>query len=134
MCSADLPLALSNERRSTLPSIATTPSQASAKQAMKSWKQWRNCSGSKAEQPAEGVVARRPALQLEEAAQKIQLGAGEFGHVGAVLPAAQHSAQSDHQYFQQIVTPALPVRGSCKPSKHALKPSIVAPCASDPQG
>ena len=35
MCNGDLPLARSNERRRTLPSIATTPSHCSAKPAMK---------------------------------------------------------------------------------------------------
>jgi hypothetical protein len=35
MCSGDLPLALSKERRRTLPSIATTPSYSSQKLAMK---------------------------------------------------------------------------------------------------
>ena len=35
MCNGDLPLALSNERRRTLPSIATTPSHGSEKPAMK---------------------------------------------------------------------------------------------------
>ena len=46
MCSADFPLALSNDRRTTLPSIAMTPWQVSAKRAMNRWKQARNCSGS----------------------------------------------------------------------------------------
>jgi hypothetical protein len=35
LCSADLPLAVSKERRRTLPSIATTPWAVSAKRAMK---------------------------------------------------------------------------------------------------
>jgi len=46
MCKADFCDAVSNDRRSTLPSMATTPWQASAKLAMKRWKQARNWSGS----------------------------------------------------------------------------------------
>jgi hypothetical protein len=46
MCSADLPLARSNERRSTLPSMATTPWTVSANFAMNRWNTARNCSGS----------------------------------------------------------------------------------------
>jgi hypothetical protein len=56
-----------------------------------------------AEQPTEGIVARSAVLQLEEAAQEPQLGAGELRHVGAVFPAGQHRAQRDHQHLQQIV-------------------------------
>jgi hypothetical protein len=37
MCNADLPLARSNERRKTLPSMATTPSNCSENCAMKRW-------------------------------------------------------------------------------------------------
>ena len=58
MCSADFPLALSKERRSTLPSTATTPWQASGKPAHEALEacQSRNCSGIEpAKQTAEDV-------------------------------------------------------------------------------
>src|SRR6202021_86285 len=44
MCNGDLPLALSNERRRTLPSIATTPLHGSEKLAMNRGNDARNCS------------------------------------------------------------------------------------------
>jgi hypothetical protein len=55
------------------------------------------------EQPAEGVVAWHAMLQLEEAAQELQLGTGKLRHVGAVFSARQYRAQRDHQHLQQIV-------------------------------
>src|SRR3954464_9755244 len=47
MCSGDLPAARSKERRSVLPSIATTPCKVSAKRCMKRVKQASNGAGSR---------------------------------------------------------------------------------------
>src|SRR5450759_32022 len=65
MCRADLPLARSNERRNTLPSIAITPWQV-LENAHEPLKRGSELVGIKtAEQPAERIVAGWPVLQIE---------------------------------------------------------------------
>src|SRR5208337_2646072 len=69
MCNGDLPLALSNERRRTLPSIATTPSHCSEKPAMKTLKRRPELVRIEhAEKPAERVMAGHAILELEKPA------------------------------------------------------------------
>src|SRR5271169_2411606 len=55
MWSGDLPLALSKERRNTLPSMAMTPWQACENLPMNFWKQALNCSGSRRRNTREKV-------------------------------------------------------------------------------
>ena len=128
ICSADLPLALSNERRSTLPSIATTPWQVSANRAMNRWKQWRNCSVSSKRNSRLNVSwlgapcsslrkpRRNPSLTRANSAMSVQSSPPESTVHSAIISISNRSCR-----------PALPVRGSSKPAKQAAKPSIVAP-------
>jgi len=126
MCSADLPLAVSNERRSTLPSIATTPWQASANPAMKRWKQWRNCSASSRRNnrlkvswlgaPCSNLrkPRRNPSLARANSAMSVQSSPPDSTVHSAIISISSRSWR-----------PALPVRGSASPAKQAVKPSIV---------
>src|SRR3954453_16706767 len=55
------------------------------------------------EHAAERVMARDAETQLEELPQERLLGLTEQRHVRAILAAAQHGAQRDHQDLMQVV-------------------------------
>ena len=94
MCSADLPLARSNERRSTLPSIATTPWHRLGELRHEALKRCPELLRIKpAKQPAEGVVAGQTIEKLEETPQEGLLRPGKQPHVDCALPTAQHTAR-----------------------------------------
>ena len=115
MCSADLPLARSNERRSTLPPAFARPSPGQAVDSDNALDGFGEpCHEplehgtellrvKQAEQAAEGVVAGQAILELEEATQERLLRHGERRHVRGALTAAQNGAQGDHQQFVQVV-------------------------------
>src|SRR5919202_6376185 len=50
-------------------------------------------------------------LQLEEAAQEVELGLGELRHVGAILAAGQQRADGNDQHLQHVVTPGIAAAG-----------------------
>ncbi len=125
MCSADLPLARSNERRRTLPSMATTPGAAapdagSGRQAAALLGEPGHEAPERgaerlrvklAEQAAERVVARHPVGERQDAPQarakrcerERLLGLREQRHVHRTLPAAQHRAQRDEQKLVEVM-------------------------------
>jgi hypothetical protein len=87
MCNGDLPLGLSNERRRTLPSIATTPSHCSEKPAMK--RRAEPLRFEHAEKRAERVVAGHAILTFEKPARERLLRLGEQAHIDRALPAGK---------------------------------------------
>lgn len=111
LCSADRPLARSNERRGAFPSIATTPGSVSENVATNRWKAARNCSGSSRRNRRLKVSwlgrsfsnfrkpRRNGSFATANAAPRLRKGK----HVRRTLPAAQHGAQGDHQQFVAIV-------------------------------
>ena len=56
-----------------------------------------------AEQPAEGVMARRAVLHVEEFTQEGLLGFGEQRHVHRPLAAAQYRAQGDRRKRVEVM-------------------------------
>ncbi len=111
MCNGDLPAARSKERRSVLPSIATTPRKPSAKRCMKRVKQASN-GIEQPEHPAERVMAGDPVPQAKELPRERLLGRAEQRHVRAILAAAQHGAERDQKQFVQVVAGIIPPRVS----------------------
>src|SRR5215204_5712623 len=112
-CSGEAPAARSNERRSVLPSSATTPGQPSAKWRMKARAHESQKAGvellwiKQSEHPRDRVVAGDAVLQGQELAQERLFGLSKQGHVRAVLAPAQHGAQGNDQDCVQIVKPGV---------------------------
>jgi hypothetical protein len=111
MCKGDLPLARSNERRSTFPSIVT-PAKARAL-AGKLRHEPLKCSPEllrvePAEQATEGVMAGQAIGKLEETAQERLLRPREQPHINCALPTTQHGAQSNHQQLIEVMQSGIP--------------------------
>ena len=104
MCSADLPLARSNERRKHLAVNRDHALAGLGKRRHEPLKRGPELIGIElAEQPAERVVTGWTVLHVEKFAEKWLLCPGEQRHVHRALSAAQDRAQSDHQQGVEIV-------------------------------
>src|SRR3954470_16041369 len=88
MCSADLPLAVSKERRSVDRDDALGGFGEPHHEALKAGAELVGIEQTK--DTAERVVARRAMLQGQKTAQELFLVLGEFGHVHRALPATQN--------------------------------------------
>ena len=97
-------LALSNERRNTLPSDREHTLAGLAKRRHEALKRDTELIGIEAaEQPAERIVARRPVLQVEEITQEWLFGLREQCHIHATLAAAQNRTQGNDRKGMEIV-------------------------------
>src|SRR3954454_18836222 len=108
MCSGDLPAARSKERRSVLPSIATTPCKHALQGFGEALHEAREAGFERgrieeSEHPAEGVMAMDAVPQAQELPQERFLDRAEQRHVRAILAAGQYGAERDQQQFMQIM-------------------------------
>src|SRR3954467_6545262 len=104
MCSGDLPAARSKERRSVLPSIATTPCKVSAKRCMKRVKQASNGAGSRSRNTRLKVSwLGMPCRKRRNCRRNGSWHRAEQRHVRAILAAGQYGAERDQQQFMQIM-------------------------------
>jgi hypothetical protein len=103
MCNGD-----SNERRSTLPSIATTPSICSQKPVMNRWNAAANWAGSSWRNSRLRVSwwLGSPFVNLSKPQERL-LRSRILRQVHRALPAAQHSAKRDHQKLVEITQPGV---------------------------
>src|SRR3954453_8459915 len=99
MCSADVPLAVSKERRSVDRDDALSGLGEPRHEALEAGAELVGIE--QTQHPAERVVARRAMLQAQKTAQERFLVLGKLGH--RALPATQNRAQRNHQDFQKIM-------------------------------
>jgi hypothetical protein len=104
MCSADFPLARSNERRNTFAADGDHTLAGFGKRRHEPLKRGPELVGIEvAEQPAECIVTGWPILHIEKFAEQWLLLPGEQRHIHRPLSAAQDRAQSDPQQGVEIV-------------------------------
>src|SRR3954470_23404838 len=118
MCSADLPLAASKERRSVDRDDALGGFGEPRHEALKAGAELVGIEPT--QDPAERDVARRAMLQGQKTAQERFLVLGELGH--RALPATQNRAQRNHQDFQQIMPTGIAAARIFQPFKAGDEP------------
>jgi hypothetical protein len=120
MCSADFLLALSNERRITLPSIAITPCNFAAKPSMKRWNAARNWSGSSRRNSRLKVSWQgRPFSSLRKLRRKVSFERAKVAMSTAPCPPLSTVHRAIISSSWKSCRAAFPVRGSSKDSQHA---------------